>query len=228
MVLIFLSVIGLHNVRAQPTAQDIFKFKETFKYEVKYGFLKLGEIEVTMMPDTLFRGELHKHLITKITSNPKIPFIGTEIDHFNSLFTINDDGLPQTSYYWKDNIDEKISKDIEYDFDRINNFVAYKEEDLTKDTLELEEPATAGQVIFLFSRLFAGSGVDNSMIIYVTKKRDTYISIMVIPLKKEIIDHGKNPYMHISHRATLKILMDPLAFLANFVHGFWMMSYGYR
>lgn len=171
MVLIFLSVVGLHNVWAQPTAQDIFKFKETFKYEVKYGFLKLGEVEVTMMPDTLFRGELHKHLITKITSNPKIPFIGTEIDHFNSLFIINDDGLPQTSYYWKDNIDEKISKDIEYDFDRINNFVAYKEEDLTKDTLELEEPATAGQIIFLFSRLFAGSGVDNSMIIYVTKKK---------------------------------------------------------
>ena len=159
------------------------------------------------MPDTLFRGELHKHLITKITSNPKIPFIGTEIDHFNSLFTINDDGLPQTSYYWKDNIDEKISKDIEYDFDRMNNIVAYKEEDFTKDTLELEEPATAGQVIFLFSRLFAGSGVDNSMVIYVTKKRDIYISIMVIPLKKEIIYYGKNPYMHISHRATLKILM---------------------
>ena len=156
MVLIFLSVVGLHNVWAQPTAQDIFKFKETFKYEVKYGFLKLGEVEVTMMPDTLFRGELHKHLITKITSNPKIPFIGTEIDHFNSLFTINDDGLPQTSYYWKDNIDEKISKDIEYDFDRINNFVAYKEEDLTKDTLELEEPQLQGKLYFYFHDFLQG------------------------------------------------------------------------
>lgn len=92
---------------APPTIQELFEYKEVFTFEVKYGFLRLGEVEVTMMPDSMFRGQMHKHLVTKIVSNPKIPFIGTEIDHFHSLFLVNDDGLPVTTYYWKDNIDEE-------------------------------------------------------------------------------------------------------------------------
>ena len=159
------------TITKPPTIDSLFQYKEVFTFEVKYGFLHLGEVEVSLMPDSLFRGMMHKHLVTKIVSNPKIPFIGTEIDHFHSLFTVNENGLPVTSYYWKDNIDENIYKDIEYDFDRDNNYVTYKEEDLTRDTLELEEPATAGHVIFLFSRLFAGTEVDNSMIVYVTKRK---------------------------------------------------------
>lgn len=163
--------IQAQEVNEPPTIDDLFEYKEVFTFEVKYGFLRLGEVEVTMMPDSMFRGQMHKHLVTKIVSNPKIPFIGTEIDHFHSLFTVNEDGLPVTSYYWKDNIDEDIYKDIEYDFDRDKNYVTYKEEDLSRDTLELEEPATAGHVIFLFSRLFAGTDVKNSMIVYVTKRK---------------------------------------------------------
>lgn len=81
-------------------------------------------------------------------------------------------------------------KDIEYDFDRENNYVTYKEEDLSRDTLELEEPATAGHVIFLFSRLFAGTDVENSMIVYVTKEKGTSILIMEQSLRGEIINRG--------------------------------------
>lgn len=177
----FLLIFGFifsENLHAQsnqsadpPTIQELFEYKEVFTFEVKYGFLRLGEVEVTMMPDSMFRGRMHKHLVTKIVSNPKIPFVGTEIDHFHSLFTVNNDGLPITTYYWKDNIDEDTPKDIEYDFDREKNWVTYKEEDLTRDTLELEEPATAGHVIFLFSRMFAGTDIDNKMIVYVTKRK---------------------------------------------------------
>jgi hypothetical protein len=177
LVLLFLVLaINVGRIEAQtvsdpPTIDELFEYKEVFTFEVKYGFLRLGEVEVTMMPDSMFRGQLHKHLVTKIVSNPKIPFIGTEIDHFNSLFTVDENGLPVTSYYWKDNIDEDIYKDIEYDFDREKMYVTYKEEDQSRDTLELEEPATAGHVIFLFSRLFAGTDVENSMIVYVTKRK---------------------------------------------------------
>lgn len=154
----------------QPTMEEFFSYKEVFTYEVKYGFLYLGEVEVTLLPDTMFEGKLQKHLTTKITSNPRIPFIGTEIDHFHSFFYVNDEGIPVTSYYWRDNIDEDRYKDIEYYFDRENGEVTYKEEDDTRDTLKLVEPATAGHIIFYHSRLFAGSGKKDTMRVYVTKQ----------------------------------------------------------
>lgn len=154
----------------QPTMEEIFSVKETFKYEVKYGFLKLGWVEVILLSDTLFDEKPHKHLLTVIKSNNNVPFVGTEIDEFNSLFYTNSDGIPVTSYYWKDNVDENKYKEIEYEFDRIANVVRYKEEDDTRDTLDIIEPASAGHIIFYFSRLFAGSDQDTRLPVFVTKK----------------------------------------------------------
>jgi len=154
----------------QPTMEDLFSVKETFKYEVKYGFLKLGWVEVELLSDTTYQGNSLKHLKTTIRSNSKVPLVGTEIDEFNSLFYINKDGIPVTSYYWKDNVDEEKFKEIIYEFDRDSMVVRYKEEDDTRDTLDLVEPATAGQIIFYFSRLFAGSDKDSRLPVYVTKK----------------------------------------------------------
>lgn len=165
-----LSVFAQTTSPNQPILDDLFSVKETFRYEVKYGFFKLGWVEVSLLSDTLYNGKLHKHLFTKIESNSKIPFMSKEVDHFHSLFYENEDGLPVTSIYWRDNIDEGKLKDIIYKFDRENGVVTYKEEDDTQDTLKLEEPATAGHIIFYFSRLFAGGGVDHKMPVYVTKK----------------------------------------------------------
>ena len=162
--------ISASKVLAQPTLDELYQYKETFKYEVKYSFFKLGWVEVTLLPDTLYQGKMHKHLFTRITSNPKVPFMGTEIDHYHSFFYENEDGVPVTTKYWKDNIDEDIYDDIVYQFDRENGKVYYKEEDNTRDTLDLVEPATAGHVIFYFSRLFAGSDNPSSLKVYVTKK----------------------------------------------------------
>lgn len=156
---------------AQPDLEELYKYKETFKYEVKYGFFKLGWVEVTLLPDTMYQGKQHKHLQTIITSNPKVPFFGTEIDYYHSFFYENEDGVPVTTKYWKDNIDENIYEDIVYEFDRENGKVYYKEEDNTRDTLDLEEPATAGHIIFYFSRLFAGSDTPSDLLVYVTKKK---------------------------------------------------------
>lgn len=156
--------------KSQPTMDDLFSVKETFKYEVKYGFLKLGWVEVELKSDTLYDGTLNKHLVTEIRSNSKIPLVGTELDIFHSLFFVNEDGLPVTSYYWKDNLDEEKPKEIEYFFDRDLNEVRYKEEDDTRDTLNLIDPATSGQEVFYFSRLFAGSDQNSRLPVYVTKK----------------------------------------------------------
>ena len=171
-VLLFTSYLGFNqaNENKQPTIEDIVLAKETFKYEVKYGFFKLGWIEVTLLPDTLYKGKWHKHLFTNIISNSRSPFIGTEIDHFHSLFYENENGIPVTSLYWKDNIDEGIFEDITYKFDRELGEVTYKEEDNTRNTLEIHEPATAGHLILIFSRLFAGSDKPSTLPIYNSKK----------------------------------------------------------
>ena len=167
---VFPSFSQTYESDEQPTLQDIFDVKETFKYEVKYGFLKLGWVDVVLMPDTMYEGKMHKHIVTQIVSNPKIPFVGTEKDYYHSLFYENEDGLPITSLFWKDNLDENEYDEIVYKFDRETMEVTYKEEDETRDTLKLVEPATAGHVIFYFSRLFTGGGVESSLPVYVTKK----------------------------------------------------------
>lgn len=153
----------------QPTFEELVSVKETFRYEVKYGFFKLGWVEVTLLPDTVYNGRVHKHLITKMESNSRIPFMGTEIDHYHSLFYENEDGIPVTSLYWKDNLDEGKEKEIIYSFDRETQTVAYKEEDDTEGMLDLIEPGTAGHIIFYFSRLFAGGDAPSSMPVYVAK-----------------------------------------------------------
>ena len=171
LLLGFLWGLGSTPLQAQPDLEELYKYKETFKYEVKYGFFKLGWVEVSLQPDTMYEGRMHKHLQTIITSNPKVPFFGTEVDYYHSFFYENEDGVPVTTKYWKDNIDENIYDDIVYEFDRENGKVYYKEEDNTRDTLDLEEPATAGHIIFYFSRLFAGSDTPSDLLVYVTKKK---------------------------------------------------------
>lgn len=156
--------------KKQPTLEQIFEYKETFRYEVKYGFFKLGWVEVEMLPDTLYKGKIHKHMVTRMLSNPKIPFVGDEADHFHSLFYVNDDGLPESSLFWKDNLDENKPKEIIYAFDRDSMKVNYVEKDGTVGSLELTDPATAGNVVFYFTRLFAGSGRKSSMRVYVNEK----------------------------------------------------------
>jgi hypothetical protein len=173
-LLLSTSIIGQHSYpdksESQPTMEEFFNIKETFRYEVKFSFFKLGWVEVELLSDTTYDGSTKKHMITKITSNSRLPLVGTELDIYHSIFFVNDDGIPVTSTFWKDNIDEDEYKEIVYNFDRELNQVTYKEEDNTRDTLDLVEPATAGQVIFYFSRLFAGSDIDSQLPVFVTKK----------------------------------------------------------
>lgn len=223
-LLIFLLVPALANAQnpypsqseRNPTMEEIFSVKETFRYEVKYSFLRLGWVEVSILSDTLYDGSIKKHMFTDIRSNPKIPLVGTEIDQFHSLFYVNEDGVPVTSTYWKDNIDEDKYDEIRYNFDRENGVVTYREEDETRDTLKLVEPATAGHIIFYFARLFAGSDSTTTMPVYVTKRSGEII--MENSSKKEIrnyeaFDEPIEAYM--SSGRTINI-DGPFGFSGNF------------
>jgi hypothetical protein len=170
LVMLFLSLRWTPSHAQQPTVSDILSAQEWFRYEVSYGFFTLGWVEVFMMPDTLYEGQMHHHLVTRMISNERLPLIGYERDEFHSFFRLNEEGLPITSLFWKDNWDEEKPKEIVYAFDRSRNQVRYKEEDDTEGELDLFEPATAGHVVFVYSRLFAGSEHRTQLPVFVSKK----------------------------------------------------------
>lgn len=153
-----------------PTFAEISAYKEVLKFEVKYGFFKLGWIEIQAIRDTVYNGQDRYLLQTQIRSNSRIPFVGKEIDYFSSIFHEDTEGRLVTDYYWKDNLDEEKYKEIEYVFNRFTSEVIYKEEDDSRDTLDLVEPATAGQLIFLYGRIYAGSSDSYELPVYVSKE----------------------------------------------------------
>lgn len=152
-----------------PTFKEIASYKEVMKFEVKYGFFKIGWFEIQALKDTLYNGNERYHLQTQFRSNGKIPFITTEIEYFNSLIFEDDKGRPVTDYYWKDDLDEGHYKEIEYIFDRASGEVNYID-NKEVGTLELIEPATAGQLMFIYGRMFAGAPDSLILPVYVSEK----------------------------------------------------------
>tara|TARA_B100000989_G_scaffold298814_1_gene290049 strand:- start:3145 stop:4083 length:939 start_codon:yes stop_codon:yes gene_type:complete len=162
--------MGGTAVKIQPTVSEILNAGEWFRYEVSYGFFTLGWVEVSILPDSLYNGQVHHHLFTRMISNDRLPLIGYERDEFNTLFYVNREGLPVSSLFWKDNIDEEKMYEIVYRFDSTSGQVYYKEEDETTGILSLVKPATAGHIVFIYSRLFAGGGMKTRLPVYVGKK----------------------------------------------------------
>ncbi len=157
-------------VKRQPTVSEILNAGEWFRYEVSYGFFTLGWVEVSILPDSLYNGYVHHHLFTRMISNDRLPLIGYERDEFHTLFYVNEEGLPVSSLFWKDNIDEEKLHEIVYRFDRSSGQVYYKEEDESTGILSLVKPATAGHIVFIYSRLFAGVEMNTQLPVYVSKK----------------------------------------------------------
>lgn len=152
-----------------PTIDELLNVKETFVYEVKYSFFKLGKITVEVVGDTVSRGYHAYHLKTIIRSNPSIPFMGKEENHYNSLMVA--EKLPFSTVFWTDNVDEDEYDETRYVFDREKKKVYTFEMHEPQDTLDLVEPASSGHITFYFSRLFAGSDRGFSIPIYINHKK---------------------------------------------------------
>lgn len=199
-----------------PDMEDFFSVKETFRYEVKYGFLKLGWVNVELLSDTLYQDQERKHILTEIESNSKIPFVGKELDRLHSIFYVNEDGWPVENKYWKDNIDENEMNEIQYWFDRDLGKVYYKEEDGSRDTLDLEDPATSGHLIFYVSRMHAGTQQGFALPVYVTKKKG-YIfgrnSTELDERRYEAFDEPVQAYMLQGHTENIE---GPFGFSGDF------------
>lgn len=199
-----------------PDMEELFSVKETFRYEVKYGFLRLGWVHVRLLSDTLYQDQERKHILTEIESNGSIPFVGDELDQFHSLFYVNEEGVPVESKYWKDNVDEEEYEEIVYWFDRDQGKVYYKEEDDTRDTLALEDPATSGHLIFYFSRLFAGSKQNFKLPVYVTKKKGYIYAENSLEKEERKYEPFDGPIMAYKLNGSTENIEGPFGFSGDF------------
>lgn len=138
-----------------PTMQMLIDAREVFEYEVSYGFFTLGWVEVELLPDTTINGETAYHLRTRIRSNRRVPFVGTRIVNYESIFQFNDE-FPFSHYFWRDDIHDEEYESVRIVLDREENKVHFYEYGEYDTSLDLVEPASGGDIIFFYSRLFAG------------------------------------------------------------------------
>ncbi|MCC5940241.1 MAG: DUF3108 domain-containing protein [Balneolaceae bacterium] len=164
-VLILLSLFVVNTAVAQseftfdrdepPTMEMLIEAREVFEYEVSYGFFTLGWVDVELLPDTTINGETAYHLRTRIRSNSRVPFVGTRIVNYESIFQYNDE-YPFSHLFWRDDIHDDEYESVKVIFDREENKVHFYEHGEFDSSLELVEPASGGDIIFFYSRLFAG------------------------------------------------------------------------
>jgi hypothetical protein len=138
-----------------PTMEMLIEAREVFEYEVRYGFFTLGWVDVELLPDTTYNGEKAYHLRTRIRSNRRVPFVGTRIVNYENLFQYNEE-WPYSFEFWRDDIHDDEYDIVRIIFDREAGEVRFFEDGEPADTLQLEEPASGGDIIFYYSRLFAG------------------------------------------------------------------------
>ncbi|MEL7835037.1 DUF3108 domain-containing protein [Fodinibius sp. Rm-B-1B1-1] len=164
------SLLTFEHPDRPPTMQELVEWKEVFTYKVKFGFFKLGEVKTTIIKDTTYNGDKVWWLRTIITSNSGIPFVGEEENHYNT-FMVETDSTPYTKLYWRDNVDEDEYESEVYEFDYDNQLVYFSKSGTPVDTLALGEPSSSGQLIFYFSRLFAGTDKDYQLPVYLEGKK---------------------------------------------------------
>jgi hypothetical protein len=138
-----------------PTMEMMLEAREVFEYEVRYGFFTLGWVEVELLPDTTWNGQKAYHMRTTMRSNRRLPFMGTRIVNYENIFQFNEQ-WPYSHLFWRDDIHDEEYERVRIEFDRDLEKVIFYERGEPADTLALEEPASGGDIIFYYSRMFAG------------------------------------------------------------------------
>ncbi len=164
------SLLTYEHPDRPPTMEELLEWKEVFTYKVKFGFFKLGEVKTTIIRDTTYQGQKIWWLRTVITSNSGIPFVGEEENHYNT-YMVETDSTPYTKLYWRDNLDEDEFEAEVYEFDYEKEKVYISENMSPVDTLSLTEPSSSGQLIFYYSRLFAGTNQDYRLPVYLEREK---------------------------------------------------------
>jgi hypothetical protein len=138
----------------RPVLSEMLTANEYYEYDVRYGFLKLGSVYVTIS-DTLFNAKPMYFISASMVSNSSLPFVGQREYRFNSIVEEKNDSL-KTHFFWVDNVHRDISPTYSYTFDYVTNQIYSFEHPAKLDTLELTSPAFGGPELLLFSRAHAG------------------------------------------------------------------------
>ncbi len=173
---LYLAFSGVYSTHAQseftyerdnpPTMDMLIEAREVFEFEVSYAFFTLGWVEVELLPDTTYNGETAYHLRTTIRSNRRVPFVGTRIVNYENIFQYNEE-YPFSHLFWRDDIHDDEYESALIEFDREKMEVRFFEHGEPADTLELFEPASGGDIIFFYSRMFAGLEQPYKMPVYI-------------------------------------------------------------
>ncbi len=153
-----------------PRTEELVSVHERFVFNVRYGFLNLGEVEVELLSDTTYQGKDVLHMRTIMRSNSRNPLIGTRDVHYQNFFSYNDEQI-YSHLFWRDDMHDEEFERYKIEFDREEQKVRFFEKGEPGDTLALEEPASGGDIIFYFARLFAGTEKSYELPVYIDNEK---------------------------------------------------------
>ncbi len=149
-----------------PDIHELIEADERFTYEVRYGFLRLGNVYVYLKGDTVHRGTEAVHMVTQMVSNRRIPLVGHREHHYHSFMAVND-SIPFGLRFWHDSMHNDRMERYLFDFDYEAGYVYSYEDGELIDTLDLDQPADGGPGVMYYSRLFAGTDQERAYPIYI-------------------------------------------------------------
>lgn len=148
---------GFHYTERNPAPGlgTMFEAKEEFTYEVRYGFMRLGNVFVSSR-DTVINGEQLLHSIAVIQSNSGIPLMGSRRYEYHSLLSRND-STTWAHKFWVDNIHRGRFPEYGYTFDYERGEIIVVKHDAPTDTLDLPTRLDGGPALFYVGRQHAGT-----------------------------------------------------------------------
>ncbi len=161
---------GRTSSSSPPGIQQLKEVNERFTYEVRYGFLRLGNVQVYLKGDTIYHDTEAIHVVTEMVSNRRIPLIGYKETHYHNFLAWNDT-IPYGLRFWQNSLHHEMEERYVYDFDYNAGKVFSFEEGEPVDTLELDRPADSGPAVMYYSRLFAGTDRHTSYPIYIDHEK---------------------------------------------------------
>ncbi|MGM0506714.1 MAG: DUF3108 domain-containing protein [Bacteroidota bacterium] len=151
-----------------PDMEEILSIRERFVYEVRYGFFRLGEIEVELLPDTTVNGKQLQQMRTVIRSGSGIPFLRNRHVRYANIFHFDRNAI-YSHRFWRDDLHDNEPMRADIQFDREQMEVRFYERGEPRDTLELVEPASGGDIIFFYARMFAGEDVPYALPVFISE-----------------------------------------------------------
>lgn len=159
-----------------PTLEMLIDAREVFEYEVSYGPFTLGWVEVELLPDSTYEGKKAYHIRTLMKTNNRLLFVGYKEIHYESLFQYNEK-WPYSFVFWRNDVHSEEYNKFRIIFDRESQQAIFFEEGDQTENLELTEPASGGDIIFYYSRLFAGLEERYLLPVYTEDEQGTVTAI---------------------------------------------------